>query len=176
MLVSDWAGSGEIFKEISLLIPEIVTTEAAQTLDLAFTTYNGDRIIFKPFASLSVPSVAEMLVLKHAKVWAKYLEVENLEGVGDITTTEDITNSEDVKSNSTESVDLVAAYNEAELIENSGTNTNGLDNSSGEVVRNVKTSVAGVEARYNQLQLLNSNSIMIKMLYDVASSITLSIY
>lgn len=176
MFVSDWEGSGSIFKEISLLIPELVTPESAATLDVAFTAYMGTRIIYKPFASMSVPSVAEMLVLKHAKTWFKYFEVENLEGVGDITITEETINSADVRNNATESIDLVAAYNEVELIDNAGNNTNALDSSTGEVVRYVKTTVAGVDARFNQLNLLNSNGTMNQMLYDVASSITLSIY
>lgn len=176
MNIKDWLGEESIFKEISLIIPEIISQEESETLDLLFSTYYSERTLFSSFLHISVKQAAEMIVLKYGNIWVKYAEVENLEGVGDITIVEDVTNSEDVKTNSIESKDLVAAYNEAELIENSGSNTSGLDNSSGEVIRNVKTSVAGVEARFNQLQLLNDNSIMNKMLEDVSNAISLNIY
>lgn len=176
MKVNEWLASENIFSEISLIIPKIVSPADSSTLDLMFKTYQGERELFAPFENITVKQAADMVALKFGKIWEKYLEVESLAGVGDVSTTTETINQTETRNNTSDSVDKVAAYNELDLIDNSGNALTGSNDLLGETTRSTVVDGVSVDNRFNLLQLADANSIISKMLSDVANTISLSIY
>lgn len=149
----------------------------AENLDLILTINYGERKLFKPYSTLEVEKVAQLIVKEYGETWRDYVKIEALkENVNSRReVSETITENED-RLSEREDVNKVSSFNSTEMVVNDGTSSNNSDTNTGEKVRTLTDESISPKESYSLLSNMARASILKNVMNDVSKALTLSIY
>lgn len=174
MKLSEFLTKGSLFGAIESIEPFPFIVDAEE-LDLLLSFNCGERFVFPLVGTMTVQSVASLLVLNFRKAWENYALMEGLEINSSKVLTETVTNTE-TRNNTTNQVNTVSAFNDDDMVDNDGSNITGVDDVLGETVRTLTDENKDSKAAFELLNMTAKDSIIKLVLNDVKTFLTLSIY
>lgn len=179
MQVNDLKKLGNLFGEINKIMPlGFITSDDGKSANNLFYYLFGDRQLSSKFETMTIETIAELLVFKFGEKWQRgviNLNVADLGKSKQLIRNEKAVNTKN-KTVSAENTNTETAYNSDELMTVSGnTNTqNDIDNSNND--RQVSEHYYSIDKLFNDLSLIDKNNIIDMVLNDCKSFLSLSIY
>lgn len=176
--LADYLGNENLFDGMAAIgILPAYLNDNREVLNRLLILKYGGRSVFGKFENMTIPDIAEMIVLIHANSWNELVKVKSLDinAKSLRTITETTINSEN-KVNVNDSKNMVSAYDTDDLIVNDGSLVNNSDDINGTVTRTMTDEFIDVDSAYNNFALSVKNDIIDVVLKDVSSFMTLNIY
>lgn len=146
-------------------------------LDLMLKISYGERQVFAPFEDLKDEEISMFIVNAFGEAWENYVKIEllsvNVDKRRELTET---TNQSEDRTSTKNDLNKVAAFNSDDLIQNDGSDSNTEDGMVGDSTHTLTESNIDVGNSFKLLNDLSKHSIITKVIYDVARTITLDIY
>lgn len=174
MKLSEFLAKGSLFGAIETIEPFPFIVDAEE-LDLLLGFKCGERFVFPLVETMTVETVAKLLVLNFRKAWGNYALMEGLEINNSKVLTETV-NVTETRNNTTNQVNTISAFNDVEMVDNDGSNITGVDDVLGETVRTLTDENKDSKAAFELLNITARDSIIKLVLNDVKTLLTLSIY
>lgn len=170
----EYMSNRTLFDKVAPLV-SVLDGVDVDDLDALLVLKFGERPMYDKFEVMGDGQVARLIALNFGDAWADYQELSNQPLAGRYEKTIDtFTGSQDMTGGEN-STSKVSAYNSPELLDDSGNEserevTTLLDNE-----RTIIKEITGLNERL-ELHELASNTVANRVLFDVASFLTLDVY
>lgn len=168
---------GNLFTEIVNINPFPFIVDNEEALQQLLLINYGERTVWLPYENMTLEHIARTLVLNHSVSWNSYLKIDEiLDTPFNEIEVDETSTSEETKSGSNNQVNKVSAFNESSLVDDDGSESNSNDESESTRNKLYKRLDKNKKVAYDMLKDSDMNSIIQKVLTDVANSLTHTIY
>ena len=178
--LSEFLTQGSIFTSINAIKPlPFLDGGQALVMDRMLSLQYGDKTLFSKMVTLSLPEIAEMLVVENGDNWdAMILFSDELRTIprGKTRTLTETVNDVENSVNVTDNKNVVSAFNSDELIVNDGMLGNVANDTTNAKTRELVDTTSSLWDSQNVLSLSEKNNIMNTVLNDVVNYLTINIY
>lgn len=174
--LSSFLNGKALFEEIYSIEPFPFIVDPA-IMNLMLITYHGDRLVFNGVVDLDDGVLAGLIVAMFKSKWESYVKVDGLDpSATRVRNLIETVNTAEERTNSRNDLSKVSAYNSDIMMPDSGADSMGEDGLTGVVTRTLKDEEIDTNRAYYTLNNIARNSTIQKVLNDVSSALTLSIY
>jgi hypothetical protein len=176
--LSEFMVEGGLFSAIESINPlPFLGDGQNEVMDRLLIIQYGDRSIYSKVTPLTLPQIAEMVVMLNVDNWNDIILLGDInKSAKSVRTITETTINDENRINTRDDKNVVSAFNADDLIVNDGTLTNGTDNLNGTETRTMTDELTDLTTAYKHLSLSQKNNIMNVVLKDIADFITLNIY